>query len=53
LLHAAGSGAVRLARGEVRVNVPVVGPKVERVVLDGMQEHAQSEAALVDAWLGR
>jgi hypothetical protein len=50
-VRAAGPGAVRFARGEVRVKVPLVGSKVERVIVSGMQEHAQSEAELVDAWL--
>lgn len=50
-LAATGDGSVRVARGDVRVNVPVVGSKVERVILSGMQEHAQAEADLVDHWL--
>lgn len=52
-LDAAGTGARRVARGEVRVNVPIVGSKVERVIVSGMEEHGQSEAELVDAWLDR
>jgi len=31
----------------------LVGSKVERVIVSGMQEHAQAEADLVDSWLGR
>jgi hypothetical protein len=50
-VRAAGPGALRVARGEVRVNVPLVGSKVERVIVSGMQEHAQAEADLVDTWL--
>jgi Protein of unknown function (DUF2505) len=52
-LQAASPGAVRVARGEVRVNVPLVGSKVERVIVSGMDDHAQAEADLVEAWLGR
>ena len=51
-LTQAQKGSVRVARGDVRVNVPVVGSKVERVIVSGMQEHAQAEADLVDHWLG-
>lgn len=50
-LDASGAGSVRTARGEVRVNVPLAGSKVERVIVSGMGEHAQSEADLVEAWL--
>ena len=50
-LTAAGAGARRVARGDVRVNVPLVGSKVERVIVSGMEEHAQAEADLVDSWL--
>ena len=52
-LRAAGTGSVRTARGDVKVNVPLVGPKVERAIVSGMGEHAQSEAQLVDDWLAR
>jgi len=50
-MHAAATGCVRVATGEVRVNVPLVGSKVERVIVSGMQDHAQAEAGLVDDWL--
>jgi hypothetical protein len=50
-LEAMGTGSRRTARGDVRVNVPLVGSKVERVIVSGMAEHAQSEAGLVDDWL--
>ena len=50
-LTTAGNGAAREARGEVRVNVPLFGGKVERAIVQGMQEHAQAEAELVDSWL--
>jgi hypothetical protein len=50
-LRADGTGSVRVAQGEVRVTVPLVGGKVERVIVSGMEEHAQSEADLVDSWL--
>jgi len=52
-LHAEGTGTRRVAKGDVRVNVPIVGSKVEQVILSGMEEHAQAEAELVDAWLDR
>jgi hypothetical protein len=50
-LKDAGTGSLREARGEMRVNVPLVGGKVERVIVSGMEEHGQSEAELVDSWL--
>jgi hypothetical protein len=50
-LTATSTGSEREARGEMRVNVPLVGGKVERVIVSGMEEHAQAEADLVDSWL--
>jgi hypothetical protein len=52
-LQDAGTGSLRIAQGEVRVNVPFVGSKVERVIVSGMQEHAQAEAELVDTSLSQ
>jgi hypothetical protein len=50
-LRATGTGSERIAGGEVKVGVPFVGSKVERVIVSGMEEHAQAEADLVDSWL--
>jgi hypothetical protein len=50
-LRATGTGSARVARGEVKVNVPLVGSRVEKVIVSGMDDHAQAEADLVDTWL--
>jgi uncharacterized protein YndB with AHSA1/START domain len=51
-LTPSATGSTRLAEGELRVSVPLVGGKVERAIVSGLEEHALAEASLVDAWLG-
>ena len=45
------TGSTRVAEGELRVSVPLVGSKVERAIVSGLEEHALAEALLVDTWL--
>ena len=44
-------GSVRTASGELTVRVPLVGSKVERAIVAGMEEHAAAEEAALRAWL--
>lgn len=39
--------------GELTVRYPVVGGKVERAIVSGLQEHLAEEAAVLGAWLGK
>lgn len=48
---AADGGSVRVAEGELAVRVPLVGGKVERAIVSGMEEHAAAEAAVLDEWI--
>jgi len=50
-LTPAGNGSRRVTVGELRVTVPLVGGRVERAILSGLQEHAAAEADLVEKWL--
>ena len=51
-LEAAGEAATRrIAEGEVKVSVPLVGGKVERAIVSGLEEHAAAEQGVMDAWL--
>jgi hypothetical protein len=43
---------VRRATGEVRVNVPFVGRKVEAAIISGMREHAEAEVEVLERWVG-
>jgi hypothetical protein len=52
VLARSATGSTRVAEGELRVSVPLVGGKVERAIVSGLEEHAAAEASLVDAWLG-
>jgi len=47
----ANSGCVRVAEGEIKVSVPLVGRKVERAIVSGMDEHAQAEVGLLEEWV--
>jgi hypothetical protein len=33
--------------------MPIVGSKVERAIVSGLEEHAESEAELVEKWVAR
>jgi hypothetical protein len=46
----AGGGTSRVAEGDVVVSVPLVGSKVERAIVSGLEEHAREETGLVEAW---
>ena len=50
-LAATAAGAARVTAGDLRVSVPLVGGRVERAIVSGLQEHAAAEAELVDTWL--
>jgi hypothetical protein len=51
-LTPSGAGrALRTADGDIQVSVPLVGGKVERAIVSGMQEHAEAEAELVESWI--
>jgi hypothetical protein len=43
-------GTRRVAEGEVVVSVPLVGSKVERAIVSGLEEHAREETGLVEGW---
>jgi hypothetical protein len=48
-----GTGATRTLTGEVKVRAPLVGGRVEKAIVEGLQEYLAAEAALVDAFLDR
>jgi hypothetical protein len=50
-LEADGGGSRRVAEGDVDVRFPLVGGKVERAIVSGLQEHAAAEATAMAAWL--
>lgn len=45
---ASGDGTVRRIHGELKVRMPLVGGRVERAIVDGLQEHLRDEAALIN-----
>ncbi len=47
VLHQDGDDAVRTIRGELKVRIPLVGHKVEPVIVDGIGEHLDEEAHAV------
>ena len=47
-----GDGASRmLVTGTVKVRMPLVGGRVERAIVSGLEEHAAAEADLLGRWL--
>ena len=38
--------------GRVKVHFPLVGGTVEKAIVNGLREHIQSEAAIVERWSG-
>lgn len=44
-------GSLRTAKGEVKVRVPLVGGKVERAIVSGLEDHAAAEEAALRGWL--
>lgn len=44
-------GSIRTATGDVDVRVLLVGGKVERAIVSGLEEHAAAEEAELRAWL--
>jgi len=51
LSEAADGGTIRVAEGEIRVSVPLVGGKVERAIVSGLEEHAAAEEQVMNEWL--
>ncbi len=48
-----GDGTRRVAEGTVKVRMPLVGGRVEKAIVSGLEEHAEAEAALLDRWVAR
>lgn len=48
---AAADGSRRTVEGELKVHFPLVGGRVERAIVSGMEEHARLEAAALDDWI--
>lgn len=41
----------RTTDGDIRVNVRLVGGRVERAIVSGLEEHAAAEEEVINAWL--
>lgn len=52
-LIADGEATRRVAEGELKVSFPLVGGRVERAIVSGMEEHAAAEAAALADWLAK
>lgn len=51
LLAADGTGTRRTVTGQMKVHVPLVGGKVERAIVSGLEENAAAQADLLTKWL--
>ena len=52
-LETAGGGTERSLDGVIKVRMPLVGGKVERAIVSGLEEHASAEGALINQFLSR
>ena len=50
-LAPSGTGSTRVAEGDLKVRFPLVGGKVERAIVSGMEEYAAAEAGAIASWL--
>ncbi len=50
-LEPLGDSTRRVATGEITVHVPLVGGRVERAIVSGLEEHAAAEAELLGRWI--
>ena len=50
---ATDGGARRSITGELTVKMPLVGGKVERAIVGGLEENAAAQTALIEDFLGR
>lgn len=50
-LESLGNSTRRVATGELTVHVPIVGGRVERAIVSGLEEHAAAEADLLTSWI--
>lgn len=47
-----GGATRRVAEGEIKVNLPLVGSKAEKAIVSGLHEHAVIQARALEDWLG-
>ena len=52
-IAAKGDGAQRTLGGEVKVRAPLVGGRVEKAIVEGLEEYLLAEAVFVDRFLDR
>jgi hypothetical protein len=48
-----GDGALRRVVGKLSVKVPIYGGKVEKLVVDGLEDAYRDEASRIEAWIER
>ena len=53
VIIATGAGARRTLTGDLKVKMPLVGGKVERAIVGGLEENAAAQTTLLEQFLGR
>ena len=51
VLEPNGTGTRRTAEGDLRVRFPLVGGRVEKAIVSGMEEYAAAEAGAIASWV--
>jgi hypothetical protein len=52
-LETRGEHTLRRTEGEIKVHFPLVGGRVERAIVSGLQEHAAAEQMAVQAYMAK
>ena len=52
VIVATGAGARRTLTGDLKVKMPLVGGKVERAIVSGLEENAAAQTTLLESFLG-
>lgn len=51
VIEVATSGCVRTVKGSLKVHVPLVGGKAEKAIVNGLEENAEAQTAILTDWL--
>ena len=51
VITAAGSGSVRTVTGQIKVRIPLLGSKVEKAIIGGLEENAEAQTQVLTEFL--
>ena len=51
-IEPSGAGCVRTVTGKIKVKIPLLGSKVEKAIIGGLQENSDAQVHLLEDFLG-